>query len=286
MKKKLISAILCAAISAVSIVSSSAASAASDGYTVLKTKTIENNTATFFKYGSDIPETSKLNFLAPGGNVITDPSYEQDFNFTTESASHYLPRKSGYEVLLNNAGNKYNIINFNKTGGTYEKIRIKLSDYSKYFNNNGTHTNTFDDNTHDYNFTKENDSYKSTLVFFSGGAITAVAPDSDGMAEIYFSTKLGQETFFMADFSYLPEGAEKWQSRHSTMTGMGFAGFMIGDVDKNGYIALNDAIFIQKYQVGMETFDSLSARNADANGDGVINLKDTVKVQKYQLGIE
>ena len=69
--------------------------------------------------------------------------------------------------------------------------------------------------------------------------------------------------------------------------GRDFRGLTIGDVDKNGYVSLNDAIFIQKYQLGMsETIDELSKRNADANRDGEINLKDTVKVQKYQLGIE
>lgn len=69
-------------------------------------------------------------------------------------------------------------------------------------------------------------------------------------------------------------------------TGSTFAGFTIGDVDKSGYINLNDAILIQKYNVGIETFDELSKRNADANRDGKINLKDTLNVQKYNLHIE
>lgn len=287
MKKKLLSAILCSALAAVSIVSSSAldtdnpSSGASLNYKILGETTLKNNYATFYTFGSNIDPTAGISFKDQDtSNIVLDYYFTSP---TPSGVSQYLPSASGYsfrKLLGSSSGSGGRTLKFVNTGGTYEKIRVKLSDFSKYFNVNGTHTMAFFDKpSHDYNFTKESSAYTSSLIFFSGGAITAVAPDSNGYAEIYVSTKLGTETFFATDFCGN-------NSIGGGTTGSTFAGFTIGDVDKNGYISLNDAIFIQKYNVGMETFDELSKRNADANRDGVINLKDTVKVQKYNLYID
>lgn len=287
MKKKFLSAIICAALAAVSIVSSSAvdtdnsASGTSLNYASLGQITLPNNYATFFTFGSNIDPTSGIS-LTDRDTYTTALDYH--FSSPTPSGvSQYLPSASGYRLstlLGSGSGSGGRTLKFVNTGGTYEKIRVKLSDFSTYFNDNGTHTKAFfDDPSHDYNFTKESNAYTSCLIFFSGGAITAVAPDSNGYAELYVSTKLGTETFFTTGF-------RGNNASGGGTTGSTFAGFTIGDVDKSGYVSLSDAILIQKYHLGMETFDKLSTRNADVNHDGTINLKDTIKVQKYQLGIE
>lgn len=287
MKKKIISAILCAAIAAASIASSSAveadnpASGASLNYKIIGETTLKNNYATFYTFGSSFDPTAGISFKdRDTSNTVLDYYFTSP---TPSGVSKHLPSDSGYSIrtlLGSGSGSCNRALKFVSTGGTYEKIRVKLSDFSTYFNDNGTHTMAFfDDPSHDYNFTKESSAYTSSLIFFSGAAITAVAPDNNGYAEIYVSTKLGCETFFTTDF-------RGNNSIGGGISGSTFAGFTIGDVDKSGYISLNDAILIQKYNVGMETFDKLSKRNADANRDGVINLKDTVKVQKYNLHIE
>ncbi|MGN1112376.1 MAG: dockerin type I repeat-containing protein [Acutalibacteraceae bacterium] len=287
MKKKLISAILCAALAATSIVSISAAgtdsdtSGASYRYKVLGTAELPNDYATFYTFGSSIDPTSGISFKdRDTSNTVLDYYFTSP---TPSGVSQYLPSASGYsfrKLLGSGSGSGGRTLKFVNTGGTYEKIRIKLSDFSSYFNDNGTHTKAFfDDPSHDYNFTKESSAYTSSLVFFSGGAITAVAPDSNGYAEIYVSTKLGTETFFATDFFGN-------NSSGGGTTGSTLYSLTIGDVDKSGYVSLNDAILLQKYQLGMQSLDELSLRNADVNRDGVINLKDTVRVQKYMLGIE
>ncbi|MGN0455757.1 MAG: dockerin type I repeat-containing protein [Acutalibacteraceae bacterium] len=287
MKKKLLSAILCTALAAVSIVSTSAldadnpASGASLNYKIIGETTLKNNYATLYTFGSNIDPTSGISLTDRANNKAALNHYFS--SPAPKGVSKYLPSTSGYSLstsLGSSSGGGSRALKFVNTGGTYEKIRVKLSDFSSYFNSNGTHSMAFFDNpSHDYNFTKESSAYTSSLIFFSGGAITAVAPDSNGYAEIYVSTKLGTNTFFTTDFCGN-------NSCGGGTTGSTFAGFTIGDVDKNGYISLNDAIFIQKYNVGMETFDELSKRNADTNRDGKINLKDTVKVQKYNLYID
>lgn len=287
MKKKLLSAILCSALAAASIVSTSAVEAdnptsgVSPSYKIIGETTLPNNFATFFTFGSNIDPTSGVSLT---DNATHTTALKHYFSSPTPSGvSRHLPSASGYSLstlLGSGMGSGSRTLKFVNTGGTYENIRVKLSDFSSYFNDNGTHTKAFfDDAPHDYNFTEEPNGYSSSLIFFSGGAITAVAPDSNGYAEIYVSTKLGVNTFFTTNFC----------GNHASgggTTGSTFAGFTIGDVDKSGYINLNDAILIQKYNVGMETFDELSKRNADTNRDGKINLKDTLKVQKYNLHIE
>ena len=193
--------------------------------------------------------------------------------------------QNGYRYLINGGGNFGNKVYLSKAGGTYEKIKVKLSDFSNYFNDNGTYTKNCDRcGSHDYNFSDEGNGFSSSLIILSGGIFSLVSPDSSGYVDFYISTKLGEDTVFMTDFSHSVSGHFSWGGG---TVGRDFRGLTIGDVDKNGYVSLNDAIFIQKYQLGMsETIDELSKRNADANRDGEINLKDTVKVQKYQLGIE
>ncbi|MGN1112375.1 MAG: dockerin type I repeat-containing protein [Acutalibacteraceae bacterium] len=287
MKKKLISAILCSVLAAVSIVSASAveadnpASGASLNYKIIGETTLPDKTVMFTKSGENVPASTKFIFVKINSYEIVE---SQQFDFTTDSVYKSLPSESGYNYQLNGGGNRNNVINFTNTGGVYQKIRIKLSDFSSYFNEDGTHTKQFFDNPpHDFNFTDEGTTYFSKLVFISGGAITAVSPDSNGYAELYISTNLGERTFFMTDFSYnLGTSA----GGGGGTTGSTFAGFTIGDVDKSGYISLSDAILLQKYQLGMEALDELSLRNADVNRDGKINLKDTVNVQKFKLGIE
>lgn len=287
MKKKLLSAIICSALAAASIVSSSAVEAdnpalgASLNYKIIGETNLKNNYATFYTFGSNFDPTAGISFKdRDTSNTVLNYYFTSP---TPSGVSQYLPSTSGYSLstlLGSGSSSGGRTLKFVNTGGTYEKIRVKLSDFSTYFNDNGTHTMAFfDDPSHDYNFTKESSAYTSSLIFFSGGAITAVAPDGNGYAEIYVSTKLGTDTFFTTDF-------RGNNSSGGGTSGSTFAGFMIGDVDKSGYINLNDAILIQKYNVGMETFDSLSKRNADANRDGKINLKDTIKVQKYNLYID
>lgn len=171
---------------------------------------------------------------------------------------------------------------YDKTGGTYEKIRIKLSDYSDYFNSNGTHTK----DGHDYNFTTQksgNTTYSSGLVFWSGGIFTAVTPDKNGYVEIYVSKNIGEDTRFFADFRYVTPTS---QGSGGGKNGGYFKGFTMGDTDLNGWVGVDDVTAIQSYAAGTENFDSLQQRNADVNDDGKIDINDATMIQKYLAGYD
>ena len=292
MKKKLISAILCAALATTSIVSISAAD--TDNYTsgasyrckVLGTTEFPNNYAGFYRSSSNPEANLYVQFYKNTTNTDTrELVYEQPLDFADKTLTKkYLSDQNGYRYLISGGGNFANKVYPSKAGGTYEKIKVKLSDFSDYFNDNGTYTKNCDRcGSHDYNFSDEGNGFSSSLIILSGGIFSLVSPDNSGYVEFYISTKLGEDSKFMTDFSHSVPGHFSWGGG---TVGREFRGLTIGDVDKSGYISLNDAIFIQKYQLGMDTFDELSTRNADANRDGEINLKDTIKVQKYNLEIE
>lgn len=293
MKKKLLSAILCAALAAVSIVSASAAD--TDNYTsgasyrckVLGTTEFPNNYAGFYRSCSNPEANLYVQFYKNTTNTDTrELVYEQPLDFADKTLTKkYLSDQNGYRYLISGGGNFANKVYPSKAGGTYEKIKVKLSDFSDYFNDNGTYTKNCDrcGGSHDYNFSDEGNGFSSSLIILSGGIFSLVSPDSSGYVEFYISTKLGEDTVFMTDFFHSVSGHF---SLGGGTVGRDFRGLTIGDVDKSGYVSLSDAILIQKYHLGMETFDELSKRNADVNRDGIINLKDTIKVQKYQLGIE
>ncbi|MCQ4021468.1 MULTISPECIES: dockerin type I repeat-containing protein [unclassified Ruminococcus] len=277
MKKRILSALLCAVLAATSIATASAAdTSSSPNYTVLNSIKLNKNQAYFFKSGTNIPESLEFSFYDINTYQLI---HSQDFNFTSDFFPVRLPNAKGYHYLSDGCGSRYSLINFTNTDGIYEKIKVKLSDFSDYFNSNGTHTQELFGDVHDYNFTKESHNYYSSLVFISGGAITAAAPDKNGMVEIHVSKKLGVKTSYMTNFRYKHSGG-------GGRSGAPFCGFTIGDIDKNGEIYLNDAILIQKKTLNLTTLDKLSSRNADVNFDGNINLIDVIKVQKYNLGIE
>lgn len=295
--KKFISAVLCVAMLAFSVCSVSAAEKSDDSqtgitmsdvmniYQVKGTDTIENNRIKAYTYGVNIDSTSGLVFYEhdsyynsdkPIGIKVTPPP-------TGQSNSNYLPLSSSkgyvvYHLLQGGASNYVHDLCFNNTGGTYEKLRINLSKYSNYFASNGTHPESLADINHAYNFTDEGNGFTSSLVIISGGAINFVAPDQNGMAEIYVSTNIGQETRFKTDFSY----------RSSTISSGGggtngevLTGLTMGDVNKDDDVYVSDATKLQKYLIGTETLDSLSLRNADVNRDGICNIVDATLIQKY-----
>lgn len=288
MKKKIISAILCVALTAVSVVSSSAvdtdnsltSGANGSSYQILGEKSLPNNFATFFTSGSGFDPTSKI--------VLADPdTHKNVFSYTFSSTSpngvsKSLPNGNGYVLrtyLRNSGSGAGKVLNFSD-GGTYEKIKIKLSDFSELFNSDGTVTKELENDTHNYNFTKEADgAHSSLLIFYSGNAITAAAPDENGMVEIYLSTKLGQDTFFTVDYCFMG-------SQGLSIGGIpdnDFFGFTIGDVNKDGKVNLNDGILAQKAASGINTLYPLARRNADTNRNGKVDLIDAISIQKFRL---
>ena len=190
-------------------------------------------------------------------------------------------------------GNVQTFYQFDKTGGEYVKVKIKLSDFSRLFNENGTMTAELRDGSYkDFDFTYEDfgtdsngvNCYAESGVYAtSGGAVISFAPDKDGYAEIYVSRQLGVDTKVMSyRYCRLKDGAHCDYGRiEDTLVGL-----TCGDTDLSGYISVTDATLVQKYVVGIENFDKLQLFNSDVNHDGEINVVDATLIQKYIVGLD
>ena len=190
-------------------------------------------------------------------------------------------------------GNVQTFYQFDKTGGEYVKVKIKLSDFSRLFNENGTMTAELRDGSYkDFDFTYEDfgtdsngvNCYAESGVYAtSGGAVTSFAPDKDGYAEIYVSRQLGVDTKVMSyRYCRLKNGANCDCGR----IGDTLVGLTCGDTDLSGYISVTDATLVQKYVVGIEDFDKLQLFNSDVNHDGEISVVDATLIQKYIVGLD
>ena len=190
-------------------------------------------------------------------------------------------------------GNVQTFYQFDKTGGEYVKVKIKLSDFSYLFNENGTMPSELSDgSSKDFDFTYEDfgidsngvNCYAESGVYAtSGGAVTSFAPDKDGYAEIYVSRQLGVDTKVMSyRYCRLKDGAHCDCGR----IGDTLVGLTCGDTDLSGYISVTDATLVQKYVVGIEDFDKLQLFNSDVNHDGEISVVDATLIQKYIVGLD
>ena len=56
---------------------------------------------------------------------------------------------------------------------------------------------------------------------------------------------------------------------------------LIGDVNQDNVIHINDTTFIMKYLAELESFNDNQKLVADANGDGAITITDATQIQKY-----
>ena len=190
-------------------------------------------------------------------------------------------------------GNVQTFYQFDKTGGEYVKVKIKLSDFSRLFNENGTMTAELRDGSYkDFDFTYEDfgtdsngvNCYAESGVYAtSGGTVTSFAPDKDGYAEIYVSRQLGVDTKVMSyRYCRLKDGAHCDYGR----IGDTLVGLTCGDTDLGGYISVTDATLVQKYVAGIEDFDKLQLFNSDVDNDGEISVVDATLIQKYIVGLD
>ena len=286
--KKIISIILCAVILTCATIFSANAATVDDSsvgahnFTVVDKSniTLGNGFARFYTYNfTDNNPKTGIRMVDTTKNTTNDIYFNDISGFKQVS----VPQTSVIEhfILLNTGSTGSQSGKYAKTGGTYEKIRIKLSDYSSYFNSDGTHTK----DGFNYNFSTQksgNSTYSSALVIWSGGVFTAVTPNKDGYVEFYVSKNIGVDTRYFTSFG------------HKTPSSVGGGGgrngayldyFTMGDPNFSGSVNINDVTAIQLYSAGEESFDNLQKRNADVNFDGKIDIDDATMIQKYIAGL-
>ncbi len=218
----------------------------------------------------DMDTSEEIFYTAPQGGTTTDI---------------YMMNDTGYRYMLfaddGGCGGSTDYY-FKNTGGIYKRIKIKLSDYFEFFNEDGTHTSYFDDTLHNYNFTCEDDGHSSALIVESGGAITFAAPDENGMFEFYISTNIGQTNTFKTVFSSDNEYGSYLGPPYESVIG----DLTVGDVDKSKKVSVTDATYLQKYLAGFNELDELGLYRSDTNNDGKVNVVDATVIQKYVVGLK
>lgn len=181
-----------------------------------------------------------------------------------------------------------------KTGGTYRKVRVKLSTFlnneyeSKYASDGsvtdtdstyGTHTFRFGD----VDITPDGSRYYSGMCVKSGAAITAVTPNSNGEIEFYLNTAIGSGAYVCTDY-YIIYKHNDGRTSHiggGGSTGSSLHALKFGDADSSCFVDIKDATKIQNVISGKTTLDSLQQFVSDVNFDNRIDIKDVSAIQKY-----
>lgn len=282
MLKKIIAGVAMAAVAAVSVVPASART-----YTHVENYSVKTNgSLTFFTYNVD--STSRAFITLE--NETKDTSETVRFGPLSSHPTGMMADKNDtYKPMIgvslgsgssSGGGARFT---FSDTAGSYEKIRIKLSDYSSYFEKNGHRIETVHGKKHSYTFCEEpqldnGDQYTSVLVFMSGGCFTCAVPDKKGEVEIYVKRQIGVPTYYSTGFSYKVDNSvgSGGGVNHSRLLGV-----TLGDADGDGYITISDATQIQKGIADQIKLSGIEKRNSDTNLDGTVNILDVTKLQRY-----
>ncbi len=275
MKKRILSALLCAILAVTSMVSANAAEVKEHkGFKDLGEEIyLENNTVTGFVYNVEEDYSVYVKYTGE----------EKEYNLyfkdcISAPVSIRIPDTEKYMMYVYGpAGgvcDEYYKSNFATKGGRYKKVKIKLSEFSSYFNEDGTHTiKKTSEGSHDFNFTDEGNGFKSQLVLFSGGAANGVVPDENGEVEIFVSTKIGRGAFFYTNFAW------KYGGGGGVTGSYGMDKLEFGNVDGSSWVDVNDITTLQLYLAGLEELDTLGLFHADVNCDDVYDVNDVTALQ-------
>lgn len=238
---------------------------------------VPNNT--ILKYAYNIPSDYQYYLQLRNRK---DSSNTIDIKFTDCNKGTKLVSgvNAEYEIFSynsNSGGSTCNPHSYNDTGAYYQRVKVKLSDFCKYFNEDGSHTYTIEriNDTHNYDFT-DGTTYKSGLIITSGAAMTAVIPNRDGTAEFYIKLSAGKsDVEFYTTLSAYFEPTTYGTSSNEASLYLG-----MGNVNLDYCLDINDATDIQKTLVNNGNANKLYRFLADVNGDGVASILDATALQK------
>ena len=285
--KKIISLLLCAALAFSATVSVNAVNTESEkrGFEYTgETVVLDNNTVLLSASGID---PSTYNYCIKIKGVETQTQYTENLRDVADAPLRIAlqPDETYKKSILNgwNGGGSTGTKNydFSETGGVYKKIRIKLHDFDPdYFNEDGTRTYEMSGSEHTYNFNYEpigsdGEYYSSCLIFKSGAAITVVAPDENGMVEIYVSAEIGQAVTYHTTYNYkFKQSSGGGGAIEKTVYFL-----MYGNVDGDYSLDVSDVTALQMGIAGVKEFDDFSAFQSDTNVDGNIDVRDVTYLQ-------
>ncbi|MEE1061545.1 MAG: hypothetical protein UH080_06970 [Ruminococcus sp.] len=282
MKKRVLSALLCATLAVTGMASANAAEVKEHkGFKDLGEEIyLENNTVTGFVYNVEedydvrfrlYGEEDRPNLIEPNYILYLKGDHNVPSSVTLDEVEGYC---LGFGLRGGYTANQ-SLYNFGNTGGKYKKIRIKLSEFSDYFNEDGAYTRELGGENIVIGFTKQGDDtyYSSCLGILSGGVANGVVPDENGEVEIFVSTNIRDRTRF---FTYgLMQQSDQG----------GFNKLSFGNVDCTDWVDVNDVTTLQLYLAGAKELDTLGLFHADVNCDDVCDVNDVTALQFGIAGI-
>lgn len=291
--KKIISVLLSAVLVSATAISANATGYVKDykGFCDLsKTIVLQDNTVALFSSEIDYStNTFGMRFFGKNGAVL-----DGVFKDTQNGAKTFYctPGEIYRRAMSNGIGNstdgRYRY-NFDKTGGTYKKVRINLSVFDNYFNADGSCTKELGTSSgiyHDYKFKYEDlgdrNFCNSSLVMISGGAYTAVTPDRNGDVEFYVCTDIGTVTEYITEFEYRRNGT---RGGGGGKTGVYIRELTFGDVDGSEGVDVDDVTKLQMFIAELGDVDDLGYFHSDTNCDGVIDVEDVTYLQFGIAGV-
>ena len=280
MKKRILSALLCATLAVASAVSVNAAEVKEHkGFKDLGEEiVVANNTVVGYAYNIDEDydayaryQSDKKDYIIRFNECISSFSIIQIPEAEECSIFLFKPNSSGGYTGIGSNGKG----SFTNTGGKFKKVRIKLTEFSSMFAEGGLVENTYDSGPDYYSLKKQGEMYQSVMMVKSGSVLVqGVVPDENDEIEIFVPTKIGQsakcEIMYRSDDDY--KGG----------TDVTISKLRFGNVDSSTWVDVNDVTTLQLYLAGAKELDTLGLFHADVNCDNIYDVKD---VTKLQIGI-
>ncbi len=256
-------------------------------YKVVGTRTIKQGTLLYYPYNLSSGTTAFVKLNNKTKNTSETIAFK---NFNNSFRIHSINSKDVYEPMMG-CGSGYGgggSFTYENTGGKYDVIRVKISDFVDEFNKDGSVTqyNSVLKKNITYRFTEQfesnGDKFYSALFFESGAAITCATPDKNGEVEILVSRNPADRLTYSTSFGYnivsnggLTTGGGGGKNRGSVK------GLRMGDVDMDGYVDIDDVTCLQRILSETERAYALPKRNGDFDKDKALTIKDATIIQQY-----
>lgn len=293
--KKVFALLIAAVMTACSVQASFAAQTDSEavsteknvGYKVVGTRTIKQGTLLYYPYNLSSGTTAFIKLTDTTKNTSDTIAFK---NFYNSFRTLNINSKDVYEPMMGcgsgmGGGGSFT---YENTGGKYDVIKVKISDFIEELNKDGSITqyNHVIEKNVTYRFTEQfesnGDKFYSALYFESGAAITCATPDKNGEVEILVSRNPAHRLSYSTAFSYsiVSHGGYTTGSGGGRNRGS-VRGLSMGDVDLDGYVDIRDVTCLQRILSEAERANALPKRNGDFDRDKTLTIKDATIIQQY-----
>lgn len=103
--------------------------------------------------------------------------------------------------------------------------------------------------------------------------------DKEKATRVYAQTKQNVTESFKNAITQVNENTDNMQTELYNYLPLAYNGFVLGDADENGKLALKDAAYIQSYTSDAVQFSFVQLLKADYTKDNSVNLKDASAIQ-------